>query len=121
MIVVVLLFLDFYMHDTVIDKSTAFHAAMQLEWDEEYEKQKSEAHREFRQKQMEQKAQDYLSAKTISQKNHKAFTTLTKTSVTVECIGTEHFGRRTTVQSKVRKTEPDEFIRKMSALREVIP
>ncbi len=121
MIVVVLLFLDFYMHDTVIDKSTAFHVALQLEWDEEYEKQKSQAYRELRQKQMEQRAQDYLAAKTISQKNHKAFSTLTKTSVTVECVGTEHFGRRTTLQSKVLRIEPDEFIRKMSAFREVMP
>ena len=130
MIIVAIVFLDFYIHDIVILKSTAFKLGIMTELE-----QSNQAGFDFDEKEMkklmeqwERRGSDYLKAKTIAAKKTFAAVSDDLANIEVDCTGRSP--RMTSfatdiveldISSAIYKNRPDEYVRKINAIREVLP
>lgn len=117
-IIVMLVFLDFYMHDIVVSKNAMVKIAMMTEFEQEYKKgtQKKETWEEIAE--AERKAEEYLKEKTIAQKMSDVNMKLDNGNVMAECKAVQKLGDIKAV-SNIKVIEPDNFIRKINAIKKV--
>ena len=116
-VIVLLLYLCFYIHDAVILKNSALKLAIRAERCEE----------EWQRAELRQEGIDYIRQKTICTQNTNVIIINNKGNIKVSCTGYFSSALKWMNQSgllnqsaTVNKSRPDNFIRIMNAVKDVI-
>ena len=122
MIVVSLIMLDFFIHDTAVAKCTAFKIAMMAEIKSGKENENSKENNN-----LEKSGTDYLKDKTIALNKLEISIEEEKNKVTVSCEGKSGpliariLNKKSIgTSSSVKKSAPDDFIRMVNAVRNAL-